>query len=364
MTPPLDGIRVLDLSRLLPGPACTWYLQGMGASVDRVEPPGAGDFARHIPPFVDGSGAYFSATSTGKRSLAVNLRHPEGPALIRSMLGAYDVLVEGFKPGVMEAMGLDPTALLQEFPGLVIARISGFGQTGPWAERPGHDLNYVGITGVLSLAPQPSGRPAVPSTQVADFTGALVAAMGISAALFARERTGQGRVLDISLAEAALSTMGPAVASHQDRAPEPGGEVLTGGLPIYGVYRCADGRFLTVGALEPKFQQQLAEHTSSLSEPALEALFATRARDEWVEILKDACVGEALGFDELAAHPQHAARGSVVRARGTTWVVPPLAPHTAPGPVPALGEHSTEVLLDAGLSQEDVDGLIHRGVVT
>jgi alpha-methylacyl-CoA racemase len=355
VTPALEGVRVLDLSRLLPGPACTWYLQGMGAAVDRVETPGAGDFTRHIPPFVDGAGAYFAAVSRGKRSLAIDLRNPAAAGVLRRLLARYDVLVEGFKPGVMEQMGLAPEDLLREHPRLVIARLSGYGQTGPWRDRPGHDLNYVGLTGALAAAPVGEHRPGPKPVHVAALGGALVAATGIAAALYARERTGQGRILDVSLTEAALSFMAPHVVafSAENREPIPGGEVLSGGFPVYGTYRCADGKWLTVGAVEPKFQAAVAAATGAVGRSDLAAAFARRTRDEWVEVLADACSGPALGLLELADHPQLASRSAVDRIGKTTWVRPPFASSPLDGPVPAVGEHTDAILEEGGFSQAE-----------
>jgi alpha-methylacyl-CoA racemase len=357
--PLLDGVRVLDLSRLLPGPACTWYLAGLGAVVDRIEPTRVGDPTRAMPPFVGGVGAFFAALCAGDRSLAADLRHAEAPALLAALLPSYDVLVEGFRPGVLEALGLDAEAIAARFPRLVVARLSGFGQTGPWALRPGHDINYAGLAGVLAgAAPGPdSGPPRPLPVQVADLSGALVAATGISAALYARERTGLGQILDVSLTEAALSLLNPHVATATAglRDPVGGGEILTGGLPVYGTYRCADGALLTVGALEPKFQSRLRALASDLSEPGLAALFATRPRDAWVEALAEACVGPALAPSELHAHPQHAARGAIARAGATSFVRPPLAPADwRPGPIPRLGEHTDTICLEAGLTSERV----------
>lgn len=361
MNGPLASVRVLDLSRLLPGPACTWYLQGLGASVDRVESPGAGDFTRHIPPYVDGVGAYFAALSRGKRSLTLDLRKPAAAAVIRRLLPRYDVLVEGFKPGVMEQMGLDPAALVAEHEGLVVARISGYGQTGPWRDRPGHDVNYVGITGGLSLA-RADGAP-IP-VQIADLAGALAAAMGIAAALFDAGRSGKGRVLDVSLAEAALSFVAPQVTgfSTEGREPVPAGEALTGGIPLYGTYRCADGKWLTVGALEPKFQMALAAAAGSIGRPELEAMFLTRPRDTWVDLLADACTGPLLGMGEVASHVHLAARGAVERLGTTTWVRPPFADAPIRGPVPGVGQHTDEVLAEAGLDDAERAGLRAAGV--
>lgn len=346
----LEGVRVLDLSRLVPGPACTWYLQGMGASVDRVEPPGAGDFTRHVPPFVDGVGSLFAALGRGKRSLALDLRKPAAVAALRAMLPRYDVLVEGFKPGVMEAMGLDPAELLARYPRLIVARISGYGQTGPWRDRPGHDLNFMGLSGALALAaPGPAGHAPLP-VQIADLAGAQVAASGICAALFARERSGSGRVLDISLAEAALSFMSIWVpgATAEGRDPEPGKGILHGGVPLYGTYRCADGAWLTLGALEPKFQAALTAHTGGVSRSELEAAFATRPRDAWIADLAEACTSEVLGPNGLHEHPQLRERGAVVRLGQTTWVCPPFGA-VVDEPLPRVGEHTDAILGEAGI---------------
>jgi alpha-methylacyl-CoA racemase len=358
---PLHGVRVLDLSRLLPGPAATWYLQGLGASVDRVEPVGSGDFTRHVPPYVDGVGAIFAAISRGKRSIAIEMRKPGTADVLKRLARRYDVVVEGFKPGVLEAMGLDPAKWVEDQPGLVIARVSGFGQTGPWRDRPAHDLNYVGLTGALAMAATPGPLP----VQVADLGGALVAAMGIAAALYGREKTGRGRVLDVSLTESALSIVAPHVLAHSadGKEPVPGGEILSGGLPMYGTYRCADGKWLTVGAVEPKFQMAVASATGAMSRPDLEAAFAKKTRDEWVDALADACTGPALGILELADHPQLRDRRAVVRLGKATWVAPPLAEGPAQGEVPKLSEHADAILGEAGFSDAERAALRSQGVV-
>lgn len=363
VTRPLSGVRILDLSRLLPGPACSWYLAGMGAQVDRVEGP-TGDPARHLPPFVNGVGAYFAALNHGKRSIAVNLRSPDGVAAVLSLVPHYDVVIEGFRPGVLEAIGLGPDVLLKARPDLILARISGFGQTGPWASRAGHDLNYVGLAGVLAREPG-TAPPEPPAVQVADFAGALIAAQQICASLFARERSGQGAVLDISLSQCAMSLMGPLVATLTEEAREPhaGGEVLTGALPIYRTFRCKDGRYLTVGSLEPKFQQELtavvgADH----SQEALAKVFLTEPRDVWVDRLQGACVGPALGLNELAEHPHWQARQALHTEGTTSWVRPPMDTEDLQ-PLPAVGEHTDSILSEAGVADDAIRALRLAGAV-
>lgn len=361
----LDDVRILDLSRLLPGPACAWHLAGMGASVDRVEPLRSGDPSRSMPPFSEGIGVFFQALCAGQRSLAVDLRHGAALALLTALLDRYDVLIEGFRPGVLEAIGLTPEYLEARFPRLIVARLSGYGQTGPWRDRPGHDINYAGLAGVLSGAAGPEDGPRPLPVQVADIGGALVAAMGICAALYSRERTGRGAVLDVSLTEGALAMLSPHVScfSAESRDPRPEGELLTGGLPIYGTYRCADGRYLTVGALEPKFQQRLRQELGDVDRASLRQAFATQDRDTWVDRLATACVGPVLGPTELVDHPQHRARSALVRAGARTFVRPPLADRDwAPGPVPKVGEHTATIVQDAGIEAARLDAWRAEGL--
>jgi alpha-methylacyl-CoA racemase len=364
----LAGVRVLDLSRNLPGPAASWLLGGMGASVDRVEPPGVGDPTRLIPPFVDGIGAFFGALSAGKRSIACDLRSAEGAALIRRVVGRYDVLIDGFKPGVLEAAGLGPDALFAEHPRLVIARISGFGQDGPWADRPGHDVNYLGVAGVLAGAAEATRGLALSTVQIADQSAAMMAVSGVAAALFHRERVGRGSVVDVSLTEAALAMLAPhvAVATARGSGPVAEQEILTGLLPGYGTYRCADGRWITVGALEPKFAAELVRvipEAATGDRSAIAAVIAKRPSDAWIAALAGACVGPVLEPSELADHPQHAARRAVATIGGRAYVVPPLGPRVTPGPVPALGQHTAEILGEAGLHADEIAGLRARRVI-
>lgn len=350
---PLEGVRVVDLSRLLPGPACTWYLHGLGAEVIKVEEPAGGDYLRHVPPFgEDGVGVWFSALNAGKRSIALDLRAPAHRAALRALLGRADVLLEGFRPGVMARLGLDPDELSRSFPRLVIASLSGYGQTGPLAPEPGHDLNYVGLAGLLALPARHEGVPDVPGVQVADLAGgALTAALGIVAALFERARTGRGRWLDLSMTEGAMALAVTELASAWAGQPaRPGEGTLTGGLPNYSVYRCQDGRLLSVAALEPRFWEALGRAIGEvpIERDALAALFASRPRDAWVAALGGACVAPVLELDEVSEHPQHRARGAVVGEGTGRRLRPPFLGAAVGESAPALGQHTEAELRASG----------------
>jgi alpha-methylacyl-CoA racemase len=331
---PLHGVRVLDLSRLLPGPAMTWYLQGLGAEVIRVEDPVVGDWMRHVPPYLaDGHGAWFGAVNAGKRSVALDLRDQQGLLRFKQLLGTADVLVEGFRPGVMFRLGLDPAALCRDHPRLVVASLTGFGQTGGWEEEPGHDLGYCALAGALALGTRRGGVPDLPGLQVADLCGgALTGALQIAAALYGRERTGAGAWLDISMTAGTLALLAPVLAAAgAGHVAQAGGEALTGGIASYGLYSCQDGRVLAFAPIEPKFQERFAAALQlaglprvALERAELQALFATRPRDHWVALLRDCCVEAMLEVDELADHPLHRARRSIVDTQLGPRIVPPF----------------------------------------
>jgi len=357
----LAGVRVLDLSRLLPGPLCTWYLQGLGAGVTKVEEPRTGDYLRYFAPFTEaGDSTWFSAINAGKRSVALDLRSGPGRAALLALIEHSDVLVEGFRPGVMARLGLDPEHLRERFPRLIIASISGFGQDGPWRARPGHDLGYCALAGALSLAARDAdGAPHVPGVQLADVAGgALTAAFAIAAALFQRERTGAGDWLDLSMTDAVLPFMATALAdAAQGEGPGPGEGLLTGGSPLYAVYACQDDRLLAFAPIEPQFQAEaravLAEVVGApveLEREALRAAFRRLPRDAWVERLGQACVEPVLELAEVLAHPLHRARGTIRGEGARARVAPPLAgPRDfVLRPPPGLGEHTASALAEVG----------------
>ncbi|MBM4365737.1 MAG: CoA transferase [Deltaproteobacteria bacterium] len=322
-------MRIVDLSRLLPGPFATLCLQGLGHEVIKVEDPAGGDYLRHWPPTLalDGEthGAWFAALNRGKLSVALDLRTAAGRSGLHTLLEGADVLVESFRPGVLARLGLDPLALRDRYPRLVIASLTGWGQAGPLSALPGHDIGFLALAGMFGHAP-----PGVPRLQWGDLAaGGLVAALRVVDAVAWR----QGAWLDIAMLDGLVGLQQTQFA--QLAAGAPPDETLSGGIPIYNFYRCADGGFVSVGALEPRFMAPLAAATGGeLSGEALSRLFASAPRDEWMSRLGDACVVPVLRPEEVATHPHVAGRG-LFTPEGL--VHPPTGP--VHGKVPGLGEH-------------------------
>jgi alpha-methylacyl-CoA racemase len=364
---PLSGIRVLDLTRLLPGAFCTMLLADMGADVIKVEEPGAGDYMRWTPPLLQGQSALFDAINRNKKSITLNLKSEAGRDLMLRLVEHADVLVEGNRPGVMTRLGLGWDVLHARNPRLVMCSITGYGQDGPFASRAGHDLNYMATAGALGLNGEKGGPPVPLSVQVADIGGGgLQPAVAILGALVAVQRGAEGRWIDASMTDGAVSWLALAFAARA------GGEVvgrgdqrLTGRYACYRVYACKGGGFYSVAALEPKFwatlcnavgrpdliDQQLAEGKEG--EPvhrAFEELFASRTRSEWEQELAecDACCEPVLDLDEVMSHPQIAARQKLRRPNGDA---------------PRLGEHTALVLAELGVDSYSYEELQRQGVI-
>jgi len=357
---PLAGARVLDLTQLLPGPYATLLLVGLGAEVIKVEPP-AGDPLRSMPPLLsEGTSPRFAALNRGKKSVVLNLKRASERQRFVELLKSADALVEGFRPGVAGRMGVDYGALKALKPDLVYCSLTGYGQRGPYRDHVGHDLNYIGIAGVLSLTGQEP--PTIPGVPLADLAGGSFAALSLLAALWQRERTGQGRYLDLALSDSAFQLMVLHLAefSVTGQSPQPQSTVLTGGYPCYNVYETADRRWLTVGCLEPKFWAALCERlglkhlvgqqfvTGKQREDVFDTLrarFLEHPLDHWLKLLDPTRVPVGPVHDVQAAcdDPQ-------LRSRGLSSLLPylpsPLGADNPPGTFPQLGQHNAELLGD------------------
>ena len=381
---PLRGIRVLDLSRLLPGPYCTLLLADLGAEVVKVEDVEGGDYIRAMGPTIGGQSAYFLALNAGKKSVALNLKSPAGLGLFMRMAVRADVVVEGFRPGTADRLGIGYNAMKTVNPRIVYCSISGYGQDGPERDRAGHDLNYIARAGILGLCGRPGGVPAIPPVQIADLSSAMFAALGITAALRESERTGEGRYLDIGMMDSALAWMVMPVAEYA--AGERGGRgrlPLTGKHPCYNVYRTKDGHDICLAALESKFWQafcrtmgredllplQFSERPEDFA--AVEALFAGRTRDEWAQLLQatDFCCEVVPTLNEVLISPQAKHRGLVRDIRtgdqANILLGHPLREYGThePADCPGHGEHTAEVLSELGVTDREMAELEAAGVV-
>jgi alpha-methylacyl-CoA racemase len=330
---PLRGIRILDLTRLLPGPAATMHLADMGAEVIKIEDPGIGDYARTMGHVRNEVSQFFIALNRGKQEIRLDLKNPAQRNEFLKMVDTADVVIESFRPGVMDKLGLGWDALKQRNAKLVMCAISGYGQDGPFAQLAGHDINYVGLAGMLEQNVGPDGVPALPNLQVGDLLGGTQAAVqGILAALIGAKASGQGRFVDVSMTDTVFAhNIMPLVAVNNfSRPAAPGRDLLTGGVPCYNVYRTSDDRFMAVGALELKFWesccdvlarpdlktrhwslgQQIGGTDAMAVKEELDALFAQHTLATWTEKFSaaDCCVTPILRADEAIAHPLFQAR--------------------------------------------------------
>jgi crotonobetainyl-CoA:carnitine CoA-transferase CaiB-like acyl-CoA transferase len=381
---PLTGIRVLDLTRLLPGPFCTMLLADMGADVVKIEEPAGADYLRWTPPLVGGQSALFNAINRNKRSVTLNLKSEAGRELLLLLVDSADVLVEGNRPGVMERLGLGWDVLRGRNPKLVMCSITGYGQDGPFASRAGHDINYMATSGALGLNGEPDRSPQPLAVQVADIGGGgLQPAVAILGALMAVGRGGEGRWIDASMMDGAVSWLALALAAHGGgERPGRGDQRLGGRYACYRVYACKDGGFYSVGALEPKFwatlcdligrpdlfELQFAEGDEGVRvHEAIESVFLSRTRAEWERDLAglDVCCEPVLDLAEVAAHPQVVARGLIASTRTGVEVRPaiPLRPDWRRLDAPSLGEHTAEILAQVGVDAERLESLRKQGAV-
>ena len=379
---PLEGIRVLDLTRLLPGPFATLVLADLGATVDKVEDPGPGDYTRISPPLVGDMSTLFHALNRGKRSAVLNLKSPEGAAALGRLVRHYDVLIEQFRPGVLDRLGVGHQALLEQNPKLIVCALTGYGQGGPLAKRAGHDLNYLARAGLLGLQGPTDGPPQLPAFQLADVSGGMWSVIAILAALREREKTGKGQVLDIAMVDSVIpfASIGLSRALNGEHWPR-GGDWLSGGIAPYQCYATKDGQAISLGSLEPKFLMAFASgvgleldlgavlpgpHQAELKEKFV-AIFKQKTRAEWEAFAKshDCCLEPVLTPEELLTDPQLVARKVFVESttpegKVTQYRTPVTPRDLEPEPAPRQGEHSQEIFSEAGFSPEEIQTLLGR----
>ncbi|WJR75830.1 CaiB/BaiF CoA-transferase family protein [Bradyrhizobium sp. NP1] len=381
MMGPLSGLKVVEFAGIGAGPHCAMMLADMGAEIvriDRLQPAGLGV---EVEP-------KFDFLMRGRRSLAIDLKSPTGREVVFEMIARADALLESFRPGVMERIGLGPDVCLRVNPRLVYARLTGWGQTGPYAGMAGHDINYIALSGALDAMGAPDRCPQPPLNLLGDFGGgALHCAFGVVSALFHAHRSGQGQVVDAAMIDGVTLMMSLVLGWRKagkwsDRKSD---NVVDGGSPYYSTYRTADDRFIAIGAMEEKFYELLLEklglsqlqhmrpHTDralwSEQRRTFEAVFRTKTRDEWSSLLEgtDACFAPVLSMHEAPEHPHIKARGIYRELNGVQQPSPAprlsLASNVGVSSAPRIGEHSREVLRDWGWDQDAIAKLVGNGVV-
>lgn len=376
---PLHATRVLDLTRLLPGAVCTMLLRDLGAEIIKIEDPHGGDYARWMPPLIDGMGVFFRSSNRGAKSVVIDLKAEAGQKILHELASTADALIEGFRPGVTARLGADYATLSAINPRLVYCSLSGWGQDGPYAQVSGHDLNYIARNGLLGA----ERTPRTPGAQAADIAGAYVAVMGLLAALLKREKTGRGDYLDVALAEAAMPlAMTAWVEAKAPKADDPFIS-LRGESACYNVYYSADDKPLALGAIEPKFwanfcqaaekSEWIEQQTRRERQPALikavAALFKTKTAAAWHDLLNDAdcCFTRVIAPGRLLDDPHIRARGMVgVTDNGLPWMRSPIrlgSDEIDLREAPGYGEHTRETLAEIGYAADEIDRLIDAGVI-
>ena len=395
MSLPLEGVKVLDLSRLLPGGFCSLLLADFGADVLKVEDTGMGDYVRWAPPYYEGAedsakSSLYLGLNRGKRSIRVNLKEEAGREVLLKLVRDADIVLESFRPDVLDRLGVGYERMKEENPGLIYCAITGYGLDGPFVNRSGHDMNYLGLIGLLGITGEADGPPVQAGGQIADIGGgALMAAFGILAALRERERSGTGQVVDISMADGALSWLSMVAAQYlcDGQVPQRGQMSLGGSFICYRPYACSDG-YVTLGALEPKFWagwcngverpdllDKAYEAPGSEAHAEVERVFLGRTRAEWQEFASnhDCCLEPVLGIDEVLDSELVRARKMVVEVDqpGAEQMVRLIAnpvklsatPASDNRTAPGLGEHTDEVLALLGYSEGEIDAMKESGAV-
>lgn len=389
---PLKGIKIIDLTRLLPGPYCTRLLADMGASVIKVEDKGEGDYLRSFPPRVDGKNVFFESLNRNKMGITIDLQKEQGREIFLKLVEGADILVEGFRPGVMDRLGLGYTVLKERNPALIYCAMTGYGQDSPYRERAGHDINYLALAGFLGLNTNPQGEPMVPGVQMADVAGGgLMAVIGVLAALHHRNRTGEGQFVDSAMFDGAMSLIPLQVSQAMTLNIEQKayGDMLNGGLACYNVYKTADGRYMALGAVESKFwknfcnaverkdlvdKQNAMGKSSQKVKQEVSGIFESRTQAEWAAFFKDkdCCCEPVLTVNEACAGSLAGSRRMRMdanRQQGFTsaQIGFPLKFSKTPSslrlPAPASGQHNEEILIQIGYSTYEIDKLKKQKII-
>jgi crotonobetainyl-CoA:carnitine CoA-transferase CaiB-like acyl-CoA transferase len=387
---PLKGIQVLDLSRLLPGPFCSLILADLGAEVIKVEDPSGGDYARWLPPLKNDVGIYFLALNRNKKSITLHLRTPKGVELFKKLARTADVILESFRPGVLDRLGIGYKVLKKINPKIIFCSITGYGQDGPYRDLAGHDLNYIGLSGVLGLTGKSPDEIAIPGVQVADVGGgSLFGAVAILAGLIERKKTGKGRLLDISMTDGAFSLLTMHLVRYlmERGSLRPAKLPLNGAWPCYRPYRTKDGKFVALGAIEPKFWEQFcrASKRKDLLSDAysedpqifskVEEIFAQKTRSEWVELGArfDFCCTPIYQDEEIVQNPHVKARNLIFDLEHPTeGKIPQIriplnfsdsSKKRRDSPPPALGGDNLKVFKALGISPKELQKLKKEGVL-
>jgi crotonobetainyl-CoA:carnitine CoA-transferase CaiB-like acyl-CoA transferase len=391
MTLPLEGIRVLDLSRLLPGPFATMILADFGAEVIKVESPIQGDYMRWWPPFytkdTNKESATFLHLNRNKKSIILNLKDAEGQEIFYRLAKKSDIVFESFRPGVMNKLKIDYDTISKINPQIIYCSLSGYGQNGPYKDLPGHDVNYLGVAGVGSLTGEPD-HPKLIGVQIADIgAGGLNAVLAILMSIIVRNKTGRGQYIDVSMLDGSMTWLAFAFPRYlaSKEIPMRGDDLLTGGRPGYGIYKTKDNKFVAVGALEKKFwmnlcttikREDLIESTDMEKKEIVECLksvMLTKTREEWFEISKqtDICISPVYELNEIAEDPQVQAREMIVdfedeRFGNIKYIGMPFKLSETPGSIrtraPGYGEHTEEILRSLNYSDQEIE-TFHKNAV-
>ena len=390
----LKGLKVLDFSAMFPGPMATMIFADLGADVIHIESSNRVDMMRIMPPYDEDRESFIHQhLNRSKQSLTLNLKTPEAVKVVKSLVAEYDIIIEGFRPGVMKRLGLSYEDLKAANPKVIYCSITGYGQTGPFSNRPGHDNNYLSIAGVLDHSRHINKKPVSMGIQIADFTGGTMhAAIGVLAAALNREKTGEGQYIDVSMTDT-MFTMNALYGSAfigSGQAPQPEKEILNGGT-YYDYYKTKDGRFFSVGSLEPQFRKLLCEaleipelidntfndsaYTQSRFKEAVHDAFLSKTFEEWLEIFTDdfqGCVEPVLTFPEACEHPQLKSRQMITEINkkdgSKQKQIASAFKFNGHDPVykfvgAKLGEHNNEILHKLGYSDEEIKELHNKGVL-